>query len=209
MSKSDDIEEKIKEKRTLEANQKGLMGKNGKVGTILKILGQPIINQSEGGTFIDSNYIDLEANDYKNLEDYSNSTELMRNIPIMDCNSNDRPSSDEWDQNMPDPQNFSTTTIGMHFDGLSRGLHLEIKYDEYESELVVYYKGYIVYKEIKGELINYVPLEEWHNHIEHLYKISKEKQRKIKEIEFEQQIKQNENRKQLWWNKIKEQWGIN
>ena len=77
------------------------------------------------------------------------------------------------------------------------------------SELILYYKGYVAYREIKGELLGYSPNEEWEKWINHLYKISKDKLRKIKEEEFEETIKQNEKNKINWWNSIKEKWGIN
>jgi hypothetical protein len=210
LSKTEEFEEKIREQRILEATKKGLMGQNGKIGIILKTLGQPIVSQSEGGYHIDSNYIDLDgfSNHRKSLEDISDSKELMRNIPIMDVENSIRPDSAEWDSEMPDARFYGTDTIGLHFDGLNRGMHLEIKYDENSSELVVYHKGYLVYKEIKGELLAYAPNEEWEKWIESLSKKAKEEQRKIKEEEFEHSIKENERQKMLWWEKIKDRWGI-
>ena len=44
-----EIEKRIQEKRTVEATKKKLMGFNGKLGCIVRNLGQPIIAQSEGG----------------------------------------------------------------------------------------------------------------------------------------------------------------
>jgi hypothetical protein len=210
VSKAEEFEDKIREKRILEATKKGLMGQNGKIGIVLKILGQPIINQSEGGYYTDSNYIDLEGVDFtrKSIHEIENSEELMRNIPIMGMDGSERPTSSEWASEMPDAIHYGIDTIGMHFDGLSRGMHLEIKYDEVSSELVLYYKGYVAYKEIKGELLSYAPNEEWEKWIESLYKVSKEKQRKIKEKEFEESIKENEKEKSIWWEKIKNRWGL-
>lgn len=209
MPTPEEIEDKIKEKRILEATKKGLMGQNGKIGLVLKTLGQPIISQSEGGGYVDSNYIDLEGySDQKSLYDIENTDEFLKNIPIMDMGENDRPQSEEWASEMPDPKSYSTDTIGLHFEGLSRGMHLEIKYDELTSELVVYYKGFVVYKEIKGELLSYAPYEEWEKWIDSLSKIAKEKQRRIKEKEFEISVKENEKDKKFWWNRIKEKWNI-
>lgn len=209
MSTPDDIEDKIREKRILEATQKGIMGQNGKIGIVLKALGQPIINQSEGGSYINSNYIDLEGYDNeKSIYDINNTDELMKKIPIIGTDGNERPQSEEWATGMPDAISYGLETIGLHFDGLSRGMHLEIKYDEVSSELIVYYKGYVVYKEIKGELLAYAPYEEWEKWIDTLYKSAKEIQRKLKEEEFEELVKQNEKEKKYWWVKIKEKWGI-
>jgi hypothetical protein len=210
MSKADEIEEKIKEKRTLEANQRGIMGQNGKIGTILKNLGQPIISQNQGGSFIESNYINLDGNyEYDNIENCADARELMRKIPIMDLDLNERPNSAEWDDQMNQKTNFTTNIIGMNFDGLTRGMHLEITYKEYEAELIVYFQGNVVYKESKGELISYIPSENWHKLIESLYKIAKEKQRNNKEKEFEENLLKQENKKRNWINQIAKNWGFN
>lgn len=209
MSKSEEIEEKIREKRILEATKKGLMGQNGKIGVVLKILGEPIIKQSEGGYYVDSNYIDTEGNESldKSIYEIDNSIDLLKKIPVMGAEGTERPNSYEWTE-ISQPTYYGLDTIGLYFEGLSRGMHLEIKYDELTSELIVLYKGYIVYKETKGELLAYNPIEEWEKWIESLYKVSKEKQRKIKEKEFEESIKQNEKEKKIWWEKIKNRWGI-
>lgn len=209
MSKAEEIENEIREKRILEATKKGIIGKNGKIGTVLRMLGQPIVNQSEGGFFVDSNYIDLEGNEEeRNIHEISNPVELMKNIPIMSIEQSSRPQSQEWETNMPEAKEYGIDVIGYHFDGLSRGMHLEIKYDEITSELLVYYKGYTVYKEIKGELLGYRPIDEWENWIDSLFKIAKEKQRYIKEKEFEESIVQNKKEKENWWNKLRDKWGV-
>jgi hypothetical protein len=208
MSSPEEIEEKIKEQRVLEATKKGLMGQNGKIAIVLKIYGEPIIGQKEGGTFVDSYYINLENNDIKSLDEINNSEDLLRNIPIMNLEDNIRPQSEEWMGDMPDGNYYSVETVGVHFDGLRRGMHMEINYNYDLSEMSLYYKGYIVYKEIKGELISYAPYEEWEKWIESLYKSAKEKLRKIKEEEFEESIKISEKEKNFWWQKIKEKWGI-
>jgi hypothetical protein len=208
MSKAEEIEDKIREQRILEANKKGLMGQNGKIGVVLKIFGSPIIAQSQGGVYVDTNYLDDIYSQKKSLEECSDSVDLMRHIPIMNIDQNERPTSQEWHQGMQDPINYSTDFIGMHFDGLSRGMHLEIKYEELSSELVVYHKGYVVYKEIKGELLGYAPNQEWENWIESLYKKAKEKLRILKEEEFEKSIKINKQQKENWWQNIIKKWGI-
>lgn len=208
MSKQEELEERIREQRIVEANKKGLMGQNGKIGIVLKVLGSPIIRQSEGGIYVDTNYFNINQEE-KEIHNISDPVELMSEIPIMGIENNNRPNSKEWYQYMPDPINYGIDTIGLHFDGLNRGMHLEIKYDELSSELILYYKGYVAYREIKGELLGYSPNEEWEKWMNHLYKISKDKLRKIKEEEFEETIKQNEKNKINWWNSIKEKWGIN
>lgn len=206
MSRREELEEKIREQRTIEANKKGLIGQNGKIGTVLRMMGQPIISQSEGGSYVDTNYIDLHPEE-ESYEDPKNNDQLLKKIPIMNMGTNERPNSDEWAE-LPEGTSYDTQTLGWHFDGLSRGMHLEIKYDNVFSELSVYYKGYLVYKEISGEITCYVPNQEWEAWIEKLYKISRESQRKLKEKEFEEQIKNAEKNKQNWWSQIKSRWGV-
>lgn len=210
MPSSEEIEEKIKEQRTVEATKKGIIGQNGKIAIVLKVYGDPIITQREGGGLLDSNYIDLEGEDYKKpIEEISDSEEFLRNIPIINSDEHQRPDSEEWAKDVPEGDYYTTETIGLHFDGLRRGMHMEISYNYDSAELVVYYKGYIVYKEIKGDLVSYAPVDQWEKWIESLYKSAKEKYRKIKEKEFEESIKIAEKEKKFWWQKIKERWGIN
>lgn len=204
MKSPEEIEAKIKEQRTIEANKKGFVGQTGKIGTVLKIFGQPIIFQSEGGVYVDTNYID--DFDHENIEPQNNS-ELMASIPIFDMGSNERPSGKEW-QEMPDPRPFGSNQIGLHFDGLSRGMHMEIKYDDLEGELSLSYKGYIAYKEIKGEIVSYVPNEEWEKWIDNLYQKAQKEQRKLKESEFEKQIQISDKKKKEWWREMISRWGI-
>lgn len=73
--------------------------------------------------------------------------------------------------------NMESHFIGWLFDGLSRGIHLEIRYIENDSELTVYYKGNIIFKETNGEVTSYVP-GEWEDKIDSLYKIAFEKKKK-------------------------------
>ena len=196
MSSQEDFENKIKEERTLEANKKGLVGKNGKIGIILRNLGSPIISQKEGGIYRDVNYFE----DY-----YKDSSEDENIIPILEIENIERPQSSEWSEEKSPRVQATSDAIGLHFDGLSRGMHLEIKYKDFDSELSVSYKGYCVFNETKGELIAYSP-GEWESLIDKLYKVSKEKQRKNNEKQFEESILENEKQKNIWWQKIKSKW---
>jgi hypothetical protein len=204
MKSPEEIEAKIREQRIVEANKKGFVGQTGKIGTVLKIFGQPIISQYEGGVYVDTNYFNEQQ--YEEM-DPKNNSELMTSIPIFDMGNNERPSGEEW-QEMPDPKQFGSNQIGLHFDGLSRGMHMEIKYDELEGEIVLSYKGYIAYKEIKGEIVSYVPNKEWEQWIENLYQKAQKMQRKLKEEEFESQMQRAEKKKKEWWREIISRWGI-
>ncbi len=59
--------------------------------------------------------------------------------------------------------------IGMHFDGMRRGIHMEIMWQEEFRELRVYFKGGLVYQEIANQLDGYHPVEEWEKIVEDLY----------------------------------------
>lgn len=205
MAKPEELEEKIREKRTIEANKKGFVGQAGKIGLVLKMFGEPIIAQTEGGGYIDTNYIDLRNENL--IDEPKNNSEYMQQIPLMDMEENQRPEGNEWTE-MPDGSSFGTQQIGWHFDGLSRGMHMEIKYDEFTTEFILTYRGFVAYKEIKGEIFSYVPNQEWEGWIESLYKKAKEKQRRMKEVEFENQIKFSEQKKQAWWRQMKSRWGL-
>ncbi len=154
--------------------------------------------------YVDTNYFNEQQ--YEEM-DPKNNSELMTSIPIFDMGNNERPSGEEW-QEMPDPKQFGSNQIGLHFDGLSRGMHMEIKYDELEGEIVLSYKGYIAYKEIKGEIVSYVPNKEWEQWIENLYQKAQKMQRKLKEEEFESQMQRAEKKKKEWWREIISRWGI-
>lgn len=205
MPSPEELEEKIKEQRTIEANKKGLAGQTGKIGTVLRIFGSPIIAQSEGGTYLDTGYMDYWYEQYD--EEIRDNLDLLKTIPVMDMNTNDRPQGKEWSETK-EPVSFGIQQIGWHFDGLSRGMHMEIKYDELNSELSLTYKGYMAYKESKGEILSYVPNKEWEEWIGSLYEKAKEKQRKLKEEEFENKILENEKNKTDWWRKMISKWGV-
>jgi hypothetical protein len=207
MKKIEEIEEKIKEERLLEATKKGFYGQNGKIIFILKMLGEPIISQNQGGIYSDFTYLPDPYEEESNLNDVTSENEFLQEIPVMNLEGIERPNSSEW-SDLNDGEYTSIVKIGHHFCGLNRGMHMEIKYDDSTTELYLTYKGYLVYKEIKGELLCYVPIQEWEDNVEKLYKISKEKLRQYKEKEFEQSIKEVEKNKQSWFNSMKKKWGF-
>lgn len=196
MASKEEIELKIREQRTAEANKKGLAGRGGKIGTVLKALGDPIVGQME-----DAAYLDL------NGRESSPTGSLMKDIPIMDIEGVERPLGSEWDE-IGDPTSFTTRVIGMHFDGLGRGMHLEIFYKDESSEMSVYYRGYLVYREVQGEIDCYVPAEEWEGWISSLFKVAKKIQRESKEKEFSQKAAEADAAKKSWIREMASRWGI-
>jgi len=173
-----DYENQIKEKRTIEASKKNLMGKNGKLGMILKHLGEPIVSQE--GLFSDVSYFDHF------WEDVDEDEESMQTFE----------------------EGSLSHDVGRIWDGLSRGMHLEIQYMENKKELTVYEKGYLVYKESSGELLCYFPKESWEEKINQLYDSSKYMEKSKRKKDDKKINKEAERAKQSWLWKIRDKWGI-
>ena len=191
MGQREELEARIKERRLAEATKKGLTGATGKIGVVLRALGSPIVSQAE-----DASYIDLEGR------------EEERGIPVMDIEGVQRPTGPEWS----DPDSFATHhsvhEIGRHFDGLGRGMHMEILYKDESSEMSVYHRGYLVYKEAQGDLQCYVPSDEWEGWISSLFKVAKKAQREEKEREFQERVDEAARAKKSWLAEIASRWGI-
>ncbi|RDJ35613.1 MAG: hypothetical protein DWQ19_12410 [Crenarchaeota archaeon] len=202
-------ERKIKEQRTIEASRKNFMGLDGQFGTILKNLGTPIVSQLSSGGNLDTIGVTRTEmpsafpEDNQDYCDIPTMEVLTGGIPI------DDPDSPEWtNKENVLRQQVSTANIGWHFDGLNRGMHLEIKYLDSTSELSVYYKGYLVYKEEKGSLKTFVPDSEWEGWIQSLYQQAKKKENKHRKEEKEERIKIAQKNKESWLQRIRKNWGI-
>jgi len=114
----------------------------------------------------------------------------------------------EDENELPTTQNLEIQEVGQEFNGLSSGMHLEIKYLYAEQKLHVEYKGYTVYKEIAGDLFGFAPFPEWENLIEKLYVKAKERKKKM-ELEMEPFIEDIvQRKKQNWLQKMRHRWGI-
>ena len=120
---------------------------------------------------------------------------------------------DTWGEEDPDElptmeTDTSVYSMGYLFDGLSRGMHLEIKYLSYEKKLTCHYKGYEVYQEVEGDLRAYAPFDEWEVLIDKLYKITQTTARAKKK-----QIAKEEKAEKLTYavgflQKLKKRWGL-
>jgi hypothetical protein len=212
--KMNEKEKRIQEQRTIEATKKNLMGLNGKVGMIVRNLGQPIVAQSEGGIFTDTNYLDdpWSMGDDSDGEIKGGTSDYVQSqIPYMEIDSKgtNEPVDGAWrsDRNYQSPLHV-TSQVGWHFDGLSSGIHMEIKYDEYQKELSLQWQGRIVYKERLGELAAYFPMKEWEEKVDYLYGYAFKKQRNDKKDLRKEEIKESKRIKEGWVNKMKEKWGL-
>lgn len=197
MAQREELEARLKEQRLAEATKKGLTGATGKIGAVLKTLGSPIVGQVEG-----TNFIDTEG------RGDDDGGESLGSIPVMDMDGVERPSDPYWSSDVPDSVSFGMYSVGRHFDGLGRGMHLEIIYKEESSEMSVYHRGRLVYREIQGDLVCYVPSEEWEGWVSSLFKVAKKQQREEKEAEFQSKIQEAERRKNSWLRDLASRWGL-
>lgn len=208
-------EKRIQEQRTIEATRKDLMGLTGKIGTVLRNLGQPLIEQSQGGTFMDSSYLDdpwalPSENSFGELKE-GTADYVQSQIPYMELDSEgtQEPTDGAWrDQRDYEMPLNSTSQIGWYFDGLSSGVHMEIKYDEHSKNLTLTWKGYLVYKESSGELAAYTPSEEWESKINYLYQHAIKKEKSSRKEQRKDDLKQAEKVKSTWLEKMRERWGL-
>lgn len=199
-------EKKIKEQRAIEATKKGYMGGlGGKFGTIMKHLGQPITAHLDGS----SGSLDVMGVTRTELPSpWFEEEEMYCQMPTLG-NDVEEPGGYGWaDKSMVRRQSATTTTIGLHFDGLSRGMHLEMKYGEENSDVNVHYKGYLVYKEVAGDLQAYFPLPEWEKMVEELYKVAKAKEDEFRKQEKKDRVEEATKIKESWLQKMRKSWGI-
>jgi len=185
-------ENAIREKRTIEATKKNLMGPSGKLGIIVMSLGSPIIRQSS--CYVDVSFLEDPYEDDTDIE-YA-STASGQKGPVA------------WEDRISEDSDMMAQEEGFVFDGLSRGMHIEVKYWHRNNKLEVTYKGYEVYKEGGGELFAYAPFPEWEEMIERLYKSAKPKSKELKmlrEVEVGQAI---ERRKRSFWERLRNRWGV-
>ncbi len=185
-------ENAIREKRIIEATKKNFMGVAGKLGVIATVLGSPIIRQGTG--LWDVEFLD---DPYENITDVEFETTVSgQKGPQM------------YRDEILDMGDESAEEEGYVFDGLSRGMHLDIKYWHINHKLEVTYRGYLVYKEIAGELDSYAPFPEWEDMIGRLYKSAKtqaKNQISLEEVEIGEAI---EKKKQSIWEKLRTRWGL-
>ena len=208
-------EKRIQEQRTIEATKKNLMGLTGKIGTIVRNLGQPMIAQCEGGTFLDTSYLDdpwalPEENTFGEL-DAGTPEQIQNQIPYMEVNPTgtveplDGAFRSERDYEIP---YTDVNQVGWHFEGLSNGLHMEIMYNDYSKQLTLTWKGYLMYKEIASELATYVPHQDWEDKVDYIFEQALNKEKATRKEERKEDIQEAKAIKQSWLNRMRQKWGI-
>jgi len=184
-------EKAIQEKRTLEAIKRNLMGPSGKIGLIVQTLGHPIIRQ--GGGLYDVNYLD---NFDDSVETEFETTASGQLGPMM--------SKDE----LLESADLHIEEQGYVFDGLNRGMHIEVHYWYNNQQIDVNYRGYLVYKELIGELLTYAPFPEWEQMIDTLYKIAKDKAKGMKLLQESVLNEKIKKEKHTFWTRLLHRWGV-
>lgn len=212
-------EKKIKEERTMEAMKKNLMGMNGKLGIILRTMGEPIIEHydstmSYGGV--------LFSDTDNRLPWHVDEPEPEEAIPTIEAydelgNPVDEPTGFGW-SDRPARKSVELNIQGWYFYNAKQGKTLEIKYHEENSLmddpnyrppklLIVRYEGIEKFREIAGELFSFVP-GEWEERVdalfEHAKKAYKVTQTKAKEANM---IKAKKN-KESFLADLKKLWGV-
>lgn len=196
MSNYEQKEKTIKDIRTIEASKKQFIGMDGKLGLIVKYLGDPIMQDPFSYATILEDPFDLTEVEYERTLSGQNGPVIYRNEELIADEG--AGSADEENPNF----------LGYIFDGLSRGMHIEIKYTRFDNEIKVYFKGHEVYCEVAGELEKYIPFDEWESMIERLHLAAKQKTKKNKESEKQELIENAKKLKNSFWQKIKNTWGI-
>lgn len=98
--------------------------------------------------------------------------------------------------------------IGLHFDGLSRGMNLTVSVLFHLREITVRYEGQIVYKEIAGELEGFAPVDEWEEKIDSLYTVSRNIEREQRPFEKKQLVAQADKKRKEILESLRLKWGL-
>lgn len=133
---------------------------------------------------------------------------IQEDTGMMDASYLDDPYDMDEEETMPTTHNQEIQEVGHAFDGLSSGMHLEIRYLYHKQELTVEYKGHTVYKEVAGDLFAFAPFPEWENLITLLYVRAKARRKKL-EASMEPLVEEIvQVKKQGWLQKMRYRWGI-
>jgi hypothetical protein len=195
----DNKENLVKEKRLIEATAKNLTGLEGKIGQIIKYMGSPIISQTSN-VYEQTSCYDIFP--YMNVYD----TPDEGNLPTEDMDTPLR-------------------EIGRNLSALKWGINMELSYMkeskiqvkisefynkwiDVEKVMTVTYKGYVVYREIEGDLESYLPDDEWEASLDRIYESCK-KLKKNAKIDMQEDNKaENKKDKLSLLARLRDKWGI-
>ena len=121
---------------------------------------------------------------------------------------------DYWEIEAPDIPEITDDHIvvrGCYFDGLNRGMDINIRiisYDTQISEISCNYKGARVYTETEGELKSYVPSPIWEDLLERLYIYAKPTHEEKDKLEKLKKKEANKSEVMNLLDKLRVLWGI-
>jgi hypothetical protein len=188
-------ESAIREQRTNLAITKNLMGPTGKLGIIAEGLGDPIKRQHTSTPLYDVRYLDDPFEDHLDCE--FETTLSGQDGPLMFQEGIIQGEEDD-----------KFVLEGYVFDGLSRGLQLEIQMLYDSNKVTAYYRGRMVYQEVNGELAAYAPLPEWEVIIERIYPKAKANWEIRQQKKLEEVSEVIGRKKVSFWEKLKARWGL-
>lgn len=149
-----------------------------KMMCILQFLGSPIICEGHFGSGIDQHFLHQPWLEYDEEEILT------------------------WEEGA------EPTEMGQVFDTLSIGQNFEVKFNNFEKELVATYNGFLVYKETEGILRAYFPDDNWETLIDYFYEIAHKKEIKNKAEEKEKEKTNLLKDVSKFMKKLRETWGI-
>jgi hypothetical protein len=172
-------EKRVREQRTIQATSKNLIGPSGKLGCVVRYMGEKMWDTGGG------------MSEVHHLGDgYGDWWGEHSDIPTLDMEENVR-------------------TTGYRFDGLSSGLHLEIEYKSAYHSLTVKWRGTLVYQETCGELEAYVPGEDWEGAIDDLYnKFAIRRAKRVRAAEAEAERREVTEEKRGFLRHLRDAWGV-
>jgi hypothetical protein len=119
------------------------------------------------------------------------------------------PSFDEFEEEeIPEMDGSNYDSIGYVYDSLSSGRNFEIRYLQYENELVAKFNGNNVFLEVDGKIKGYVPNETWESWMDKLYEIAKPIETKTIKDEKEEKKKSLYKHAIEFIEELKQVWGI-
>lgn len=183
-----DKEQIIRENRLIDATKKNYIGSSGKLATIAKYLGSPIIAQGSRVDSLDGVYLpSVETNNLQgypeDVYDEENTLPMFQNEEAIHC-------------------------MGYTFCGMDRGINLEINYFLENKTLKVSYKGYQVFHEIEGILHGYAPFPEWESYIETFHKRAEINKKKMKQSLLEVEREEIKKEQLNFLDRLRMVWGI-
>jgi hypothetical protein len=194
-----DKENLVKEKRLILATTKNLTGLEGKIGQILKYMGDPVISQTS------------------DLHEQTKWSDMYPYLNVYDTpNEEDLPTED---------MDTHLIEIGRTLSALKWGINMELSYlkeskipvkrtDLYtewvdaERVMTVTYKGYVVYREISGDLDSYLPDDEWETALDRIYESCKKIKKKSKIEKDAERAEEIKDEKLGLIARLRDKWGI-